>query len=156
MSKKKEYPGMLLYFNRIEGIADRLNDQELGMIFRAMFNYARFGTEPESLEDKYYLIWPLLKDMLDNDRTRYEDTCRTNAYNSACKNAKVNNQPKPDKEEFERQYNMVKKTNSPERLQEQEQNELRNKALNRLKEHNPNIDTGGPLTQTNGLLPLGG
>ena len=69
MSKKKEYPGYLLYFDRVEGLMD-LPDSDLGLNSRAIFFYARDRKEPTELPEKFSLIWPMLKRMLER-RQKY-------------------------------------------------------------------------------------
>ena len=37
MSKKKECPGYMLYFDQMQGLVEACNDEELGLIHRAIF-----------------------------------------------------------------------------------------------------------------------
>ena len=103
MSKKKEYPGYLLYFDRVEGLMD-LSDADLGLVSRAIFYYARDKKEPEDLPEKFSLIWPMLKHMLDEDRNAYEEKCRTKAFAATVKAAKDKGEPLPDRAVFNANY----------------------------------------------------
>lgn len=103
MSKKKEYPGYLLYFDRVEGLMD-LPDEELGLISRVIFFYARDKKEPDSLPEKFSLIWPMLKRMLDEDRNAYEEKCRTKSYAASVKAARDRGEQVPDRAVFNAVY----------------------------------------------------
>ena len=108
MTRRKEYPGFLLYFDRMEGLISELPDEELGMVLRAMYHYARFGTEPEELPRELRFFWPTLRKMLDDDRAAYEDKCRAGAYSATCQAAKQRGEKAPDREEYYKRYDAAK------------------------------------------------
>lgn len=95
-NKKKQYPGFLLYFDRVEGLFTELDDEGLGYICRVMYNYARYGEMPENMPAVYALIWPTLKKMLDDDKTAYEEKCALGAYAAQCRVAEAKKEPKPE------------------------------------------------------------
>lgn len=99
-NKGKEYPGFLVYFDKVEGLMNVMNDEQLGGVFRAMYNYARFETEPKEIEPMLQIIWPVLKNMLDVGKANYDYRCDHGAYAATCRVAEAKNEPKPDKEEF--------------------------------------------------------
>ena len=125
MSRKKGYPGYLLYFDRVEGLMD-LEDADLGLISRAIFFYARDKKEPEDLPEKFSLIWPMLRRMLDEDRNAYEDKCRTKAYAASVKAARDKGEPVPDKEVFNARYDKTYGTGITITEDEFEQNRQKN------------------------------
>ncbi len=130
MSRKKEYPGYLLYFDQMEGLISVLNDEELGQIHRAIYHYARVGKIPDDMPDKVKVIWPSIRNNLDRDREAYEEKCRTNAYNAAARVSKQKGERPPDKTEFNARYDREYRTG---RLTTQDEFEgLRNEALNKL------------------------
>lgn len=99
-NKKREYPGFLLYFDRVEGMVEVFDDEKLGAAFRAMYEYARCGKEPESMDQALAVVWPTLKSMLDRDRENYNIKCDQGAYAAACRVADAKQEPKPDRERF--------------------------------------------------------
>ncbi len=133
MSRKKEYPGYLLYFDQMEGLISVLNDEELGQIHRAIYHYAREGKIPEDLPDKVKVIWPSIRNNLDRDREAYEEKCRTNAYNAAARVSKQKGEPPPDKAEFDARYDREYRTGRSSTQDEFEG--LRNDALNQLRSY---------------------
>ena len=102
--KKKEFPGFLLYFDRITGIFEKLEDNQLGYVMRIIYNYARYGTEPQNIPAQYAVVWPTLQDMVDSDREAYEYKCAQGAHAAACREAMASGLPKPDKDEFIEEY----------------------------------------------------
>lgn len=112
MSKKKEYPGYLLYFDRVEGLMD-LPDADLGRVSRAIFFYARDRKEPTDLPKTLLYFWPMLRRMLDEDRNAYEEKCRTKAYAASVKAAKDKGEPVPDRVVFNANYDKTYGTGTP-------------------------------------------
>lgn len=99
-NSKKEYPGFLVFFDKVEGLVNHLDDERLGKVFRAMYEYSRNGQEPNELDDASAIIWPILRTMLDNDRESYNQKCDQGAYAASCRVAEAKNEPKPDREQF--------------------------------------------------------
>ncbi len=130
MSRKKEYPGYLLYFDQMEGLVSVLNDEELGLIHRAIFHYAREGKEPENLPEKFALIWPAIQKNLDRDKEAYEDKCRSNAYNAAMRISKQKGEQAPDRAVFDAAYDKKYGTGRP--TQQDEFEEKRRIAMSML------------------------
>ena len=131
MSRKKEYPGYLLYFDQMEGLVSVLNDEELGLIHRAIYYYARERKEPENLPDKFALIWPAIQNNLDRDREAYEGKCRSNAYSAAARVSKQKGEQPPDREVFNAAYD--KKYGTGQTLKEDVFEEMRKEAINKLR-----------------------
>ena len=104
MRKKKKYPGYLLYFDRVEGLFNTLDDEKLGYIMRVIYNYARYGENPCDMPKEYRLAWYSLKEMLNDDREAYLEKKALGAHAAACKSADQQGLPKPDKEMFVEEY----------------------------------------------------
>ncbi len=104
MSKKKEYPGYLLYFDQMQGLVETCTDEELGLIHRAIFYYARDRIVPENLPTEFRMIWPSIQRKLDEDRNAYEEKCRSASYSAAAKQAKAKGEPVPDRDVFNAKY----------------------------------------------------
>ena len=132
MSRRKEYPGYLLYFDRVEGLMD-LPDADLGRVNRAIFFYARDRKEPADLPEKLSYIWPMLRHMLDEDRNAYEEKCRTKAYAASVKAARDKGEPVPDKEVFNARYD--KTYGSGTAMTEDEFERNRQKNLKMIEEY---------------------
>ena len=118
MSKKKEYPGYLLYFDRIEGFVEECTDEEFGIISKAMFYYARDRKEPTELPKVFRIAWPVIRRMLDEDRAAYEDKCRSAAYSATVKASKAKGEPAPDRKVFDSIYDKQFQTGQPMSQQE--------------------------------------
>lgn len=123
--KKKGYPGFLLYFDRVEGLFSRLGDEQLGYICRMMYNYARYGKEPEEMPEVYALIWPELRTMLDDDRAAYEEKCAQGEYAAACRVAEAKHEPKPQKEQFFENRRTDRQLTEEEKFEENREKALR-------------------------------
>ena len=104
MNRKKEYPGYLLYFDQMQGLEETCIDEELGLIHRAIFYYARDGKTPEELPKEFRMIWPSIQRKLDEDRAAYEEKCRAASYSAAAKQAKAKGEPVPDRTAFDAKY----------------------------------------------------
>lgn len=136
MTKRKEYPGFLLYFDKMEGLINELPDEELGAVLRAMYRYARTGEEPEQLPRELRFFWPMLRKMLDDDRTAYEDKCRAGSYSAACQAAKQRGEKAPDRQEFDKRYDAAKAEEAFNRLPYDKQEAcLREEAMRKLQNY---------------------
>lgn len=60
----------------------RLSDEQLGMLFRALCNYAENGTEPVFGDDVTDIIFEMLRDRLNRDAEKYDEICKKNARNA--------------------------------------------------------------------------
>lgn len=103
MGRKKEYPGMLLYFDRIKGMIDNLEDAEIGQLFKAMYYYAYENKSPEFEDRALRLLWPELAFMIDRDKERYLEVSANNSYNAKIR-VKDAGALLPDREEYVKNY----------------------------------------------------
>ncbi len=132
MSRKKEYPGYLLYFDQMQGLVESCTDEELGMIHRAIFYYAQDRKEPEELPKEFRMVWPAIRRKLDEDRDAYEEKCRSAAYSATVKAAKAKGQPAPDRTLFDAMYNRGAGFTT-RKLKEQEFEQMREEKLAMLE-----------------------
>ena len=89
----------------MEGLVESCSDEELGLLHRAIFYYARDRKEPEELPKEFRMIWPSIRRKLDEDRDTYEEKCRSASYSATVKAAKAKGQPAPDRALFDAMYN---------------------------------------------------
>lgn len=59
-----------------------LTDDELGKLIRAVFLYEREKKEPASLDEKLNILFCMIKETLDKDRSKYESVCSKNRENA--------------------------------------------------------------------------
>lgn len=135
MIRKKEYPGFLLYFDRVEGLFNNLNDEQLGFIFRVMYEYSRYHREPDELPMVYALVWPTLKAMLDGDRDAYEQKCAQGAHAAACRVAEAKGKPKPQRDDFLTEY-LKSNQKVEDKIKEQEFEALRAEKMRMILTNN--------------------
>lgn len=74
----REKPGVMIYFDMRE-LLNRLSDQQVGILFRAILEYGVTQTEP-SLPEPLHLLWPLVQMRLDSDDQRYHRVSQKRRY----------------------------------------------------------------------------
>lgn len=76
------FPGYYIYFNVCGDCFELLDDEELGKVMRAMYNYAQTGKEPETGEipKEARLVWRNIVRGIDYDFTKYYNKCRLNSW----------------------------------------------------------------------------
>ncbi len=79
---------------------DALKDRELGMIFRAMYQYAFYQKEPDWLNDKLVTGFILIRPHLDADREKYKRVCERNRKNGQ-KGGRPKKTPEPEQPDSE-------------------------------------------------------
>ena len=75
-SMKKSF---VVYTDWAEFLED-ITDEEAGILFKALFEYAADGTEP-AFKGAMRPIFRMMKNCLDRDGAKWEDRCRKNAEN---------------------------------------------------------------------------
>lgn len=78
MTKKS----FLVYFDW-EAPIQELSNEELGELFRAMFNYAKHGELIDFEHRSLKLVFGFIKSAIDRDKDAYEERCRKNAENAS-------------------------------------------------------------------------
>jgi hypothetical protein len=61
---------------------EKLSDQEVGRLFRALMEYSEYGTAPE-LAGREAIAFDFIAEDIARDRAAYEQKCRTNAENGS-------------------------------------------------------------------------
>ncbi len=81
----KKQPGAMLYFD-VRPSLKRLSNEEKGILFEAILDYAELGVLPE-VEGMLGVAWDFIQPRLDRDRERYESISakRTEAVNQRWK-----------------------------------------------------------------------
>ena len=74
--KRRERPGMILYYHHMKQAVEKLTTQELGELTRALYAYVN-GEETE-LGEKVGIFFGFMTDAIDRDNERYEETCERN------------------------------------------------------------------------------
>ena len=65
----KKRPGIMIYFT-MRQVLSRLSNEDKGILFDSILQYADTGTVPE-LPDSLYVVWPLIQMNLLQDDLRY-------------------------------------------------------------------------------------
>ena len=82
-------PGVMLYFS-LRPVLDRLSNEDNGILFDAILQYADTGTTP-SLPGSLYVLWPLVQSNLVHDDLRYRQTVIKRKYAAYVRWAKQHN-----------------------------------------------------------------
>ncbi len=81
--EKQERPGMLLYFEEFLPALKRFNNEELGIILRAVIRYGAEGEEPE-LDGNLGFFFEIIKPKLDRDLEKYRQRSVNRSYAAYC------------------------------------------------------------------------
>lgn len=84
----KQKPGVMIYFDVIP-VLDCLNNEEAGMLFRAILEYAQSGIH-SPLNERLSLVWPLIRQRMDHDESRYQATIIKRKYGAYARWEKQN------------------------------------------------------------------
>ena len=103
MDEPKREKGILIYYDKMQFWFQLLSNREIGLVLKAVYEYAVNGKEP-NLRQKLLYPFSLGKEMADASRKKYQDECERTMYAAACSAAARNNEPKPDKEKFVKEY----------------------------------------------------
>ena len=80
MAKKKEKPGVVLYFDILPALR-RLSKEEKGELFEAIMAFAQFGVVPE-FSEKLGIAWDFIMPRLVADDEAYRKKCQQNSENA--------------------------------------------------------------------------
>ncbi len=75
----KRPDGFMLYYDRLECLQD-LSFEEIGMVFCAVWDYAKTGATPD-LPQGLMMAWRILRHNIDDGIIRFNEQCVTNRYN---------------------------------------------------------------------------
>ena len=69
---QKERPGVMLYFDAVRPVINRLDTAQCGVLLRAVMDYAQYGVVPE-LDPMTGMAFDMLVPKIDRDAERYEE-----------------------------------------------------------------------------------
>ena len=87
VEKKKERPGVMIYFDSVRPALTRLDNSQCGELFRAIMDYAEYGVITD-LDPLAGMVFDLLIPKIDRDAERYEETREQRAYAAYCREMK--------------------------------------------------------------------
>ena len=71
-TNQKERPGVMLYFDAVRPVINRLDTAQCGVLLRAVVDYAQYGVVPE-LEPMTGMAFDMLVPKINRDAERYEE-----------------------------------------------------------------------------------
>lgn len=80
-------PGVMIYFDTILPAFERLDDEQLGTLFRAVVSYAAHG-EVIELDGMAGLTFDMMRPKLDRDDLKYREKCVKSEYATYCREMK--------------------------------------------------------------------
>ena len=90
--RKKERPGVMLYFDSVRPALNRLDDMKCGQLFRAVVDYAEYG-EIKDLDPLVGMAFDLLVPRIDRDAERYEESREQRQYAVYCREKQKAGEP---------------------------------------------------------------
>ena len=90
--RKKDRPGVMLYFDSVRPALNRLDDTQCGQLFRAVVDYAEYGVVPE-LDALVGMVFDLLVPKIDRDAEKYEETREQRQYAVYCREKQKAGEP---------------------------------------------------------------
>lgn len=84
MSRAKEKPGVMVYFDDIRPAMRMLDDERFGKLLRAVIDYSQMGVVPD-LDDMGNLAFEMLRPKLDRDGEKYEEKRFHGQYMAYCR-----------------------------------------------------------------------
>lgn len=73
MADGKGRPGVMIYFDAVRPALSRLDNDQLGSLFRAILDYGEFGAVSD-LEPMAGMVFDLLRPKIDRDAEKYEES----------------------------------------------------------------------------------
>ena len=90
--RKKDRPGVMLYFDSVRPALNRLDDTQCGRLFRAVVDYAEYGVIPE-LDALVGMVFDLLVPKIDRDAEKYEESREQRQYAVYCREKQKAGEP---------------------------------------------------------------
>ena len=90
--RKKDRPGVMLYFDSVRPALNRLDDTKCGQLFRAVVDYAEYGVVPE-LDALVGMVFDLLVPKIDRDAEKYEESREQRQYAVYCREKQKAGEP---------------------------------------------------------------
>lgn len=80
-TENKQRPGVMIYFDDFRPIADFLNDEQLGVLLRAVISYAESGEWlADDCDNSVRFALNTMKPKIDRDAERYEESIWQRKY----------------------------------------------------------------------------
>ena len=98
-------PGIMLYFE-LRPCIDQLQEKEKAELLVAMMDYGEYGSVPE-LSERVGLIWPLIRQKLDRDTKRYEQTVQNKRYAAYVRDCKYHGNEPLRRTDWEKAFHHV-------------------------------------------------
>lgn len=90
-----EKPGVMIYFDTVLPAFERLDDAQLGALFRAVVSYAAHG-EIIELDGMAGLVFDLMRPKIERDDQKYQEKCIKSEYATYCRETKkLGSEPLP-------------------------------------------------------------
>ena len=83
---KVKRPGVMVYFSMRPSL-NFLNDEQLGKLFRAMLDYAEYGTKPDFIDPLLGMAWSFVSSGIDRDWESYIEKVDKRKYATYCREA---------------------------------------------------------------------
>lgn len=78
---KRDIKSIILYLDSAEAI-EYLTNEQTGILFKAVFRYARTGQKLESSDTALTALFTILCAQIDRDHKKYEERCERNVANA--------------------------------------------------------------------------
>ena len=78
---KKGIKSIILYLDSAEAI-EYLTNEQTGILFKAVFRYARTGQKLESSDTALTALFTIMCAQIDRDHKKYEERCERNVANA--------------------------------------------------------------------------
>ena len=78
---KKDIKSIILYLDSAEAI-EYLTNEQTGILFKAVFRYARTGQKLESSDTALTALFTIFCAQIDRDHKKYEERCERNVANA--------------------------------------------------------------------------
>ena len=91
-TNQKERPGVMLYFDAVRPVINRLDTAQCGVLLRSVMDYAQYGVVPE-LDPMTGLAFDMLVPKIDRDAERYEESREQRQYAGYVREKKRSGEP---------------------------------------------------------------
>lgn len=102
MAENKIVPGLMLYFEAIRPALNRLSNEQLGQLVRALVDYAEYGETADFNDPLLGYAFDALTPKIDRDHKRYSKKCADGKYAVYCRDMKRKGKEALDRDSWER------------------------------------------------------
>ena len=103
LAKPRGFSGYMIYFDHVDNMYALLNDREVGAMNRALYEFAKNGTEPDlqKLPQKAAVLWASLRQAVIDGFTHCYDEKRKNTWNASTTGLRKLGKPTDTNAKFE-------------------------------------------------------